>query len=435
VAKRISREEFDHLRAAARGTYLTDIRAASGDSAKVSLADNKLRWAEEAANEAFNQRSGAYRFFDSIPLIGKPVAIIVDNIEKGVAEHGLILGLARGGLVGVIIAIALIAVAEAVPFAWDLGRNWVELKWGAEVKSAQREAAIKAADDKAQAFVMNFGDPIAVRQPVTCYPINQERVAAENVDGGAMSGSGGLDWLKQQDPGLFKSSRTIGHGETLTPYFLAKGKGRIATVGGPQAEFALASAGNTLVLIRLKDYDAAGLPMRRSAVNLGSSAVPSSATPMQAASTSAEAPVAPATPAASNPVTRSPNVPFVQISEGQYRHAIDAISNKDPKSAERLVTLRSLATQLDGARNLPEGTEYTPLLKTPGDPNSMATIESYDGVSSALLVTIQDGPDKKYGMIPASEYESYLKSLRGDADFAPQLAAKDMRASGFRWLC
>ena|ERR1035441_2818271 len=39
-------------------------------------------------DDAFSQRSGLYRFFDSIPLIGKPAAIILDHVEKSVAEQG-----------------------------------------------------------------------------------------------------------------------------------------------------------------------------------------------------------------------------------------------------------------------------------------------------------------------------------------------------------
>lgn len=39
-------------------------------------------------DDAFNQRSGLYRIFDSIPLIGKPAAIISDHVERSVVEQG-----------------------------------------------------------------------------------------------------------------------------------------------------------------------------------------------------------------------------------------------------------------------------------------------------------------------------------------------------------
>src|SRR6266403_114957 len=111
MAKRISREEFNHLLTTARDAYKRDIAAAAGDSGKVDLANKQLGWAEEAAKEAFNQRSVFYRFFDSIPIVGKPVALILDNIEKGIAEHGPVLGVARGLVIGIIIAVALVAVS------------------------------------------------------------------------------------------------------------------------------------------------------------------------------------------------------------------------------------------------------------------------------------------------------------------------------------
>ncbi len=148
MAKRISRQEFNQLMAEARTAYSRDIEAAGGDGGKVALAEKKLAWAEEAAKEGFNSISGFYRFFDSIPIVGKPVATLLDNVQHGIAEHGVFLGLARGLFIGLILAVSLVVATEAVIFVFDIGRTWVELHIGAPIKSRQRAAAIKAEDER-----------------------------------------------------------------------------------------------------------------------------------------------------------------------------------------------------------------------------------------------------------------------------------------------
>jgi hypothetical protein len=141
MAKRISRKEFDARLAKLKADYVADMQSAAGDSGKTALAENRRRWAEEAAREAFNQRSGLYRFFDSLPLIGKPLAILVESVENAREEHGRFLGLAMGLFSGLIVAVALVVTSEGVILAFDIGRSWLEIHAGARIKAGQRAEA------------------------------------------------------------------------------------------------------------------------------------------------------------------------------------------------------------------------------------------------------------------------------------------------------
>ena len=148
MPKRISEEEFDQLMTEARAAYVRDIEAAGSDSAKVDLAAKRLSWAEEAARDAFSQRGGLYKFFDSIPLIGKPVTFILDNVDKGTEQHGRFWGLIRGLFVGLIIAVTLVALSEGAAFVFEIGRNWISIHATQPILARQREALADAQKGK-----------------------------------------------------------------------------------------------------------------------------------------------------------------------------------------------------------------------------------------------------------------------------------------------
>jgi hypothetical protein len=142
MPKRTSREEFDdRLNIVARDTFLLDIQTSGGDIGRASLAVARWR-AAEIAKQAPTRKSGIVRFFEST-LIGKPVAVLAENIEASIAEHGPILGTVRGLLIGIMVAAALIAATEGVGFVFDLGRYWINMKYGESQKAEMRRKLLK----------------------------------------------------------------------------------------------------------------------------------------------------------------------------------------------------------------------------------------------------------------------------------------------------
>lgn len=282
MAKRISRQQFDRRMSTARAVYLKDIEAAHGDNAKVSLADKKLHWAEEAATEAFNHRSALYRFFDSVPLIGKPVAIVLDHIEKGVAEHGLFLGLARGLPIGLVLATSLVVVVEAVTYFHGVWNKRVETRYGAAALSRERVAVIEdAAREEREQRIHRAKSPASALGSVRYYALDEMRVDVSTVDGKPPD----FGALVERDPDVLRREpRSLGPGVKISAFFhyieprenaqipvvgttipaTSKQAHRdVASVTDPQtnAVYVLAAIGEDLILIPLSDYQASGLPL------------------------------------------------------------------------------------------------------------------------------------------------------------------------------
>jgi hypothetical protein len=256
MARRISREEYDQLLSAARSVYSRNIEAAGGDSGKVDLAAKNLAWAEEAAREALTQRSGLYKFFDSVPLIGKPVAIVLDSVEEGIRRHGLVLGLTRGLLVGLIIAAALLVVSEGAALAFELGRSWIALNWGNGIKAQQRDAASNRAYQEVLDTVMHLGAEVNAKS-IRYYVV--EHVYASIYNGAVVY----FENLTMSDPDVVRRGpRDSGsEGISIKPFYMPSGK--VAVLEDPETKvdyvFA-ATAGDLSILIPKKDYNAAHLP-------------------------------------------------------------------------------------------------------------------------------------------------------------------------------
>jgi hypothetical protein len=87
----------------------------------------------------------AHRFFSSIPFIGTPLVILVEHTEMGIAQYGSFLGLLRGAMIGLILAVSLIVVSEVAVAAFDVGRFWIEV----HVTSRAKVAIGQAASDQA----------------------------------------------------------------------------------------------------------------------------------------------------------------------------------------------------------------------------------------------------------------------------------------------
>jgi hypothetical protein len=69
------------------------------------------------------------RMISSIPIVGPFLALGMEHLQ---------MGLLRGAVVGLIIAVALIAASEAVIAAFDVGREWVSVHITSSMKTAIR---------------------------------------------------------------------------------------------------------------------------------------------------------------------------------------------------------------------------------------------------------------------------------------------------------
>ena len=95
--------------------------------------------------EHIRQHGIAYKIFESIPFLGKPMTLVFDHTQDAIAEHGFVVGSVKGIFVGIVIAIVMIASVEAVTAVFEVVREEVRLRWTADLLFARREAAEKRA--------------------------------------------------------------------------------------------------------------------------------------------------------------------------------------------------------------------------------------------------------------------------------------------------
>ena len=286
MANRISQREYTRRMSAAKEAYLHEIQAAGADSGKVSLANKKLGWAEEAAKEAFHHRSVLYKFFDTIAIVGKPFAIMLDSVEMAIAEHGLILGLAKGLLVGGIIAVALLVVSEGVLVGFDVVREGTGLLWGWPLKSSQRTHAMDESIAIEKQRIFHRGEMVTLQQRVRCSIFDEMKVNADSITGWQ---STKLESLQALDPDVLNRQDTLDAGSGIRPFFhyfeasnvsvlflatpfFKKGHhdAAILTDAGDSSQYvAAAMPDDRLVLIPLQDYQSAHLPMHEASETAG----------------------------------------------------------------------------------------------------------------------------------------------------------------------
>lgn len=266
MPKRISREEYDQLMTAARNAFVQDMEAAAGDSGKADLANKKLGWAEKAARDAFNQRSGLYKFFDSIPLIGKPTAYILDNIEGGIDKYGRFLGSVRGLFIGLLIAVASVVLSEGASVFFDLGREWINTRWAAPKKSEIRATAEKdATQDYIQHKIRLALLPEVLTTPISFYAVDKSKSA--HIINGDTTPEGLLEFLDQHQHAALTMLllETLPSGATITPFFFDNKSLDVARTDLPEkGPCVIASLDGAIIFIPLDAYAAAGLPLRES---------------------------------------------------------------------------------------------------------------------------------------------------------------------------
>jgi hypothetical protein len=265
MAKRITREEFDQRMKALRDAYLRDIDSATGDSGKVDVAAKKLSWGEEAARDAFNQRNGLYKFFDSIPLVGKPVTFILDNIEKGTAQHGRFWGLIRGLFVGLILAVTLVALSEGAAFLFEIGRSWINIHQTQPILAAQRAQADADAIKERDEHRIKLGQRAEVaKTSITYYLVNNNKDA--DIVSNKASPSSLIQFLDRSRYAYASAPlQTLQPDAQIVPFFFNNEARDVATVEFHGKKCVVASLDGNIIFIPLDAYKAANLPMHESA--------------------------------------------------------------------------------------------------------------------------------------------------------------------------
>ncbi|MDP8983011.1 MAG: hypothetical protein M3O35_20740 [Acidobacteriota bacterium] len=407
--KRISRQALLDRLATAREAYLKEMEAAGDDDKKVSLAEKKLRWAEEAAGEAFNHHGTLYTFAERIPVIGHPITLMLGLIEKG--------GLARGIPLGILLCVMLIVATEVFQLVHKVVGSGTDISVLYPAQAEQRTNAIN------WSVKAEFERETVYRDEVRTLTKAIPYYLIWGLDADSIKHSGGeLKRILEGDrnhmwpPGdreLFeRGARMLPAGAKVFSFFhhydaslshvlylnieipfTSKPAHRdlaILTDENTKAEFVLVALGRArsaqVALIPLSDYQSAGLPMhtpldRSPAVESDEEDAPFRET----------APVL--APAA--PPPDPPGVPFFPIAQDLYQHMED--DPDVPGKLEEVVTSSEV-------EKLPEGTSFVPYLKTAGDPNSALTIKG-PNKKVYILVTTRDQDGREiHGMILRSDY-------------------------------
>jgi hypothetical protein len=90
----------------------------------------------------FKQTNILLKLASSLPLIGTPLAMLIQHTELFIAQYGFILGALRGAFVGVVLAIVMICVSEVVVAVFDVGRYYIALHYLEPVKAGMRADVI-----------------------------------------------------------------------------------------------------------------------------------------------------------------------------------------------------------------------------------------------------------------------------------------------------
>jgi hypothetical protein len=405
--KRISRQELMDRLATAREAYLKEMEAAGDDDKKVSLAEKKLRWAEEAAGEAFNHHGTLYTFFERIPVIGHPITLMLGLIEKG--------GRARGIPLGILLCVMLIVVTEVFQLVHKVVGSGTDLSVLYPAQAEQRTNAIN------WSVKADFERETVYRDEVRTLTKTIPYYSIWGLDASSIKHSGGeLKRIVERDSELFQRGvkmlpagakvfsffhhydASVSHAFYLNIEipFTSKPAHRdlaILTDENTKAEFVLVALGRArsaqVALIPLSDYQSAGLPMHTPLD--GSPAVESDEEETPYRET---APVlAPAAPpiGQTGTTTPPPGVPFLQIAQDLYQHLQD--DPDVPGKLEEVVTSSEV-------ERLPEGTSFVPYLKTTGDPNSVLTIKGPNNKIYILVTTRDQDGREIHGMILRSDY-------------------------------
>jgi hypothetical protein len=113
----------------------------------------------------FKQTNILLKLASSLPVIGTPLAILIEHTELGIAQYGFILGMLRGALVGVVLAIGLIGVSEGLVAVFDVGRYYIAIHYLESIKAGMRADMINEGDEQELQKLRKIQDQWRSRRP------------------------------------------------------------------------------------------------------------------------------------------------------------------------------------------------------------------------------------------------------------------------------
>lgn len=79
-----------------------------------------------------------YNIATSLPVIGTPSRFLLEYTMMGINQYGYILGLVRGGLVGIVMFVLMLTLTEVIPLGWDIVHYYLQMTYVEPVKAEER---------------------------------------------------------------------------------------------------------------------------------------------------------------------------------------------------------------------------------------------------------------------------------------------------------
>jgi hypothetical protein len=88
------------------------------------------------------QHGTLYNLTSSLPIIGPPSRFLMDYTKMGINQYGYLLGILRGGFVGVVMFSIMLFLSEAIPMGWSIIRYYGDMHYVQPVMAQIRAECI-----------------------------------------------------------------------------------------------------------------------------------------------------------------------------------------------------------------------------------------------------------------------------------------------------
>lgn len=92
----------------------------------------------------FETHSVVYNIVTTLPIVGRPAAFLFDYTSMGIHQYGYLFGLIRGGVVGGVMFIVMLALSEGIPLGWQIIHYYFEMRYVEPVKAEERGLLLHA---------------------------------------------------------------------------------------------------------------------------------------------------------------------------------------------------------------------------------------------------------------------------------------------------
>jgi hypothetical protein len=208
-------------------------------------------------NEDMHQQRPLYRLCESIPILGKPIIVVWDYMDKAIEEHGTFWGRVRGLGAVLLLVAALAFPVVAAPIVWEVVRHWVLARLAEPDWGGQRQAFVEAKIDTASYRRWGRG-----RHAGAYGPASVEAVTI--CDAVPFVGAGVAGFLGLTDasdgPSIIVKGMLSGFEPTYFDSDLLKSgtkyRADVSTPGDVSSVYTVASGAMTLVVVSIESPDA-----------------------------------------------------------------------------------------------------------------------------------------------------------------------------------